>query len=116
MAGGVVGYVKGGAEVRVVYVFNYRCDEEDDDLEAFRVFHVDSVEVGLVDGEFAEAFEEGDADVGFFAFLFVHDVRGSPGHVEDHVLAEFVLALEGKGDLGGCEGGGGVVLGAVEGG
>ena len=44
--------------------------EEEDDFEAFEVFHFDAGEVGFVDGEFFEVTEEADGYIWFFVFAF----------------------------------------------
>ena len=76
--------------------------EEEDDFEAFGVFHLDAGVVRFVDGDFFEMFEEGDGDVGFFVFLLgAIGVSGFAGEIADQIFGQLSFFLPFEVDLGG---------------
>lgn len=65
-----LGDVEGFTHAATEYLSDDDGAEEEDDFQAFRVFHLNSGEVGLVYGDFLEVPEERYGDVGLFVFSF----------------------------------------------
>ena len=80
VAAGRFGYVEGFEHGAVVDFADDDGAEEEDDFEAFGVFHFDAGEVGFVDGDFFEVPEEGDGYIWFaipaFAAIWVCGFAG----------------------------------------
>ncbi len=85
VAAGWFGYVEGFGHGAVVDFADDDGAEEEDDFEAFGVFHFDAGEVGFVDCDFFEVAEEGDGYVWFavpaFAAIGVCGFAGEREHV-----------------------------------
>lgn len=99
-----------------VYVADGYCAKEENDFETFEVFHFHAVEIGFVQGQFAERLEDGYGDIGLFAFgLGFRNCSRLPGQETGQVFRQFAVLAPGEAQFGGGISRGRVGVGAIEG-
>lgn len=99
-----------------VYVADGNCAKEENNFEAFEVFHLHAVEVRFIKGEFAEALEDGYGDIGLFAFRLGFGNCGRlSGQETGQVFGQFAVLAPGEAQFRGGISRSRVRVGAVEG-